>query len=133
MMPYAKPTFVALEVIAYQSAAPADQEVAGIFTSCALADVVNHGYGFLEGAWRLGPAVSPARRFLVGFEHLQRRLVGVHHETAGYCSLGRINPQMQPHGRCSASRRLLQWSGGRTVEPQGVVARLVDANGAAVA
>ena len=92
-----KPCLVASEVVADQRSPPVAQEVTRMFAGPGLAEVVDHGLHIFEGAWGVGPEVSPVRRSFARPEHLHRRLVCVQHTAAEYLGLERIDQRLQPH------------------------------------
>jgi hypothetical protein len=70
---------VAAVVIAYQLVVPAIEECAGMFTSAAAGEVIDHRAQVTELSGRICPQVRTVRLALAGAEHLHWRFVGVHH------------------------------------------------------
>ncbi|MNV40855.1 hypothetical protein D3C71_1324740 [compost metagenome] len=74
-----KAGLVAAKIIADQLALPVLQEVAGVFSGAARAEVVNHRRQFRELAGGVGPDIGSMGFLRTRREHLHRRFIGVDH------------------------------------------------------
>ena len=83
-----------------------------MLTGAGFAKIVDHRLQIFKRSWRIGPKVSPVGFLVARFEHLHRRLVGMHNRVAENLCFEGIHQRLQLHatnahplGQCRTRQR----------------------------